>query len=526
MISRLRVAAVILFFFLSATTLFFGRSYIKPVENDEPLNVEPDTADVELHTEKTEYQAKSGAEDGCTKSPEWLKELVGSPDFKVPFRYARRDIIIEEDPGSERLSVTKLDDQLLPNFQEVKSLEEPELAKKQCLPPLSLRVPSFPKQIDASHILFGAATTVERLDATISYFQRWLANTGARLVVDVNGNDGKEPDRTAMRKLEARMRALGMLVTLTPTPDSKANNVQRYFSLIKTLHKHKDESTQWVSFIDDDTFITSMPSLLARLAEHDSQKSWYIGNVSEEWWTVCAYGWVAMGGGGIFLSLPLLEILNTHWSDCTKKAIRGFGDHQIAECIERHTDVHLTTFDGLYQIDIHGDRSGVFESGRPMLSQHHWKEGYWSEDGSGFDTIRHPRWFPIDAMSLVSDVCGDNCFLQRWQFGKDTILSNGYSVAVYPKDRLKNLELFKMEKTWPTHKIIDNSLNTGFDHYLGPLRPALEFDTEKIQYRFMDAKVTHEGGVRQYYRHLGKNGELDSIIELHWMRRDTLSVPV
>lgn len=163
-----------------------------------------------------------------------------------------------------------------------------------------------------------------------------------------------------------------------------------------------------------------------------------------------------------------------------------------------------------------GDRSGVFESGRQIISQHHWKEGYWSENGAGLDAIRHSRWFPMDKMSYISNLCGDTCFLQRFQFGADTLLTNGYSIAVYPKGNLDDLPLFQMERTWVTPQVVENSLNDGYDHYLGPLRPALKLDEEKVHYRFMDAKILEEGGVRQYYRHLGKDGELDSLIELRW----------
>ena len=522
MLLRSRVAIFALFVFLISLLSLapfqlkdrFG-NVVPPPET--PIG----TPDNGMYAEKTGYASSvASPSDGCVEKADWLSELANSPDIKFPLRYARRDIIVRERPDVERSSVFQHDADLLPEFRKVVSPEKTELDAKSCLPPLHLEVPPFPKTLDASHVLLGVATTLQRLEASIQFFQRWLPKTGARLIVDVKGNDDRWPDSKDMANLQRRMRELGMAVTLIPPMEKKGNNVQRYFSLIKTLYKYHDENTKWVGFIDDDTFFTSMSGLLSRLKGFDHQKRWYLGAVSEEWWTVCQYGWIAMGGGGIFISLPLLEVLEKNYADCKKKATRLFGDHQIAECIERHTDTRLTHIDGLHQTDLHGDRSGVFESGRQILSQHHWKEGYWSEDGSGPDNIRHPRWFPLDMMSLVSDVCGDTCFLQRWQFGKDTLLTNGYSVAVYPKGHLKNLELYKMEKTWVTPINVEHSLNSGYDHYLGPLRPALELDKEKVHYRFMDAKLTKEGGVRQYFRHLGKDGELNSLIELHWMREE------
>lgn len=121
----------------------------------------------------------------------------------------------------------------------------------------------------------------------------------------------------------------------------------------------------------------------------------------------------------------------------------------------------------------------------------------------------------MEKMSYASDICGDTCFLQRFQFSNDTLLTNGYSIAIHPKANLDALPLFKMERTWVTPARIKDTLNDGYDHYLGPLRPALELDREKIHHRFMDAKLT-EDGLRQYYRHVGKDGDLDSVIELRW----------
>ena len=62
-----------------------------------------------------------------------------------------------------------------------------------------------------------------------------------------------------------------------------------------------------------------------------------------------------------------------------------------------------------------------------------------------------------------------------------------------------------MEKTWaPVRKLELESLNEGFDHYLGPLRRPQRLEVEKIHYRFMDGEILRASdgtveGVRQYY---------------------------
>ena len=124
----------------------------------------------------------------------------------------------------------------------------------------------------------------------------------------------------------------------------------------------------------------------------------------------------------------------------------------------------------------------------------------------------------MTAMHLISDICGD-CFLQRWRFKGDMILSNGYSIATYPHGALNNfekgLDLSKVEKTWGPMRTVEDSVNRGTDHDIGPDRPMLELEKEKIQYRFLDAMKV-DGGIRQFYHHYGPDDEPDTILELYW----------
>ena len=457
----------------------------------------------------------------CQGTFDWLNEL----DIPFPVKYARRDIVVRSNVKAQRNSITTIEEPLFGGLSIVKpgkDTNEPGLP--QCLEPLFLDVPAFSATPpDASHIIFGAATTLGRLEVSLPFFERWLAHTNARLFVVVTGPGDSAPNPKHMADLESRMHDSGLAVTLVKPLNRKDGFLERYFSLVKILYANRDENTRWLGFIDDDTFVTSMSALVSTLDNYDHTQLRYLGALSEEWWTVILYGLIGMGGAGIFLSMPLAEIVDANHDECKKNSRMGFGDHKIYECIERYTGTPLTSISGLYQIDIHGDRSGVFESGRQILTLHHWKEGYWDEKGEGPDGIRHGRWFPMDQMSLVTDVC-DRCYLQRWQLGNDTILSNGYSISNYPRGALKTtkkkpLRLDKMEYTWVTPMKVEDSSNKGWDHYLGPLRPPLKLEDEKIPYRFL-AGVKVDGGVRQYYRHLGKDGDMDTVIELFWIREE------
>lgn len=457
----------------------------------------------------------------CQTNFDWLNEL----DIPFPVKYARRDVVVRSNSSVQRDSITRIDEPLFGDLKIVepgKASNEPGLS--QCPDPLFLDVPAFADApTDASHIIFGAATTLSRLEESLPFFERWLAHTNARFFVVVTGSNDKAPNVEHMEALQSRMRGLGIAVTLVKPLNRKDGILERYFSLVKILYANHDHNTRWLGFVDDDTFVTSMSALVTALDKYDHTQLQYLGALSEEWWTVVLYGLIGMGGAGIFLSIPLASILDANHGECKQNSRMGFGDHKIYECIQRYAKTPLTTLPGLHQIDIHGDRSGVFESGRQLLTLHHWKEGYWDEKGDGPDGIRHSRWFPMDQMSLVASVC-DTCYLQRWQFGPDAILSNGYSISTYPKGALnptkkKPLRLDKLEYTWVTPMKVEGSVNKGWDHSLGPLRPPLKLEEEKIPYRFL-AGVGVDGGVRQYYRHLGKEGDMDSVVELFWIREE------
>ena len=462
----------------------------------------------------------------CQSNHNWLNEL----EIPFPIRYARRDIVVRSSPGTQRDPLTKIDEPLFGDLKTVHPGQDSnEPGSSHCLEPLFLDVPAFSDTPpDASHIIFGAATTLGRLEMSLPFFERWLAHTNARLFVVVTGSDGKAPMSEHVDRLQSRMRDLGIAATLVKPLNRKDGPLERYFSLVKILYANRDENTRWLGFIDDDTFVTSISALVSALDKYDHTQLRYLGVLSEEWWTVILYGLIGMGGAGIFITVPLAAIVDANHDECKRNSRMGFGDHKIYECIERYTKTPLTSLPGLHQIDIHGDRSGVFESGRQLLTLHHWKEGYWDENGEGPDGIRHSRWFPMDQMSLVTDIC-DRCYLQRWQFSNDTILSNGYSISTYPKGALsptkkKPLRLDKVEYTWVTPVKVDDSRNQGWDHYLGPLRPKLKLEEEKIPFRFL-AGVKVDGGVRQYYRHLGKDGDMDAVVELFWIREEVWKSP-
>jgi len=68
-------------------------------------------------------------------------------------------------------------------------------------------------------------------------------------------------------------------------------------------------------------------------------------------------------------------------------------------------------------MDIRAHPEGLFESGRRMLTVHHWR-----------------TWFQVDVVraAWVSGACGFECVFQRFVFPQQNmVLSNGFSLVEY-----------------------------------------------------------------------------------------------
>ena len=448
----------------------------------------------------------------CPDKIDWLAGL----NLTYPIRYAHRDIVVNPTQGLERASITKLDASLFPDFQTIDLSEDVKVSLQRCEKPYFLNVPALVEESgDASHIVFGISTTLKRLDASVPSLLRWLPHSNAKLFVivieseqiveseGVERVDAVAADPQQKAELQTRMRVLGMDVTLVAPLEVLASFSIKYFSLIKIMYSSRNDKTKWISLLDDDTFFPSIPALVAMLAKYDATQKYYVGALSEIWWAVAHYGMMGFGGAGIFLSIPLAEIMNNNYRVCTEASHTTAGDIRIMECVYLLTETKLTYERDLHQVDIHADLSGVFESGHMPLSLHHWKAGAASLSG-----------YNLPMMHLVADVCGD-CFLQRWQFGSEMVLTNGYSIALYPKSELKGTDMEKMEETWDEVPPVENSFNRGTDHSLGPTRRRMILEKEKIQYVLIDSAVT-KGVVRQSYLHPGVEGDIDSLLDLFW----------
>ncbi|RDL35441.1 Uncharacterized protein BP5553_07372 [Venustampulla echinocandica] len=411
------------------------------------------------------------------------------------FEYSRRTIQTKYFEGP-RSTLTVLDKTNLFGDWQTLSLEVDDLsyvALEPELPPLTLHVPSSP-EVDTSIISFGIATNVQRLPDAIPQLKHWLPHTESSLHILV-------PPSDKIPTLQKQMNDLGINTSIKESPLEFAKS---YFALVKELYEKRTPDTKWLVLIDDDTFVPSLAALLTRLNKaYDPSDELLIAAMSDNMKQIQIFGLLPYGGGGVFISVPLAaKLVEPKVWDACMEIPDNQGDQIVAECLRQHSAVRPTFDPGLNQMDISGGgdvAAGYYESGRQMLTVHHWRSPQ--------------RWYDIDTptVSYVSKACGDEGVLMRWLFKGDIVLSNGYSIAEYPNG-IEITELEKIEHTWPEEL-------SKFEHRIGPLRKKMNSD-DKRTLKMVDTEILEGYGVRQTYLEQEETEQPtrrnDRVLELLW----------
>ncbi len=257
-----------------------------------------------------------------------------------------------------------------------------------------------PEHDETRKILFGAATTVERLEGALSRLAYFIGGTGASLIALV-------PPADNLEEKQAYFRSRGLDVVLLP---SELDFTLRYFSLVRALNSHISNNMheiEWLILMDDDTFFPSLSLVSERLSTLSSSEPYWIGALSEASWQVRTFGRIGFGGAGVILSRNLLETLDKRYDECSGEGLGVLdmpGDQRLGKCINKILPkLKLTIWSELHQWDMRPEPHGLFEAGRPIWSFHHFQGGQWGNA----DMI---------GMSSVAIVAGDKSILRRWVF--------------------------------------------------------------------------------------------------------------
>lgn len=457
----------------------------------------------------------------CSLNHTHLLDLHMRHDLTDKIEYARRQIRYVPQDGP-RKTITKIDGDLFPEDFDDVDFKHPR-SDITCLKELELPVPRSPHPgtTDASDFLFGVSTTYKRLTepktSPLLEWAHWLtdgkgkSNGGGLILRLVDASDEQLEEATK------RISSMGIDVKVYHS-DSSIEMAQRYLSLLPTLYNDSSrKNRKWLVMCDDDTFFPSMRALVDRFAEYNHKSDLYIGTFSEDISNIKRHGSQAFGGAGVFFSLHLAGVVTDLYDDCVtpqkiREADTGWGpqgDILLRKCIYEHTEIRLTLLRELHQLDIVGDPAGFYESGLAPLSLHHFKGGIWTKAN-------------VYEGAQIQHACGEACYLQRYLSNDDFIISNGFSIAYYPKGI--QFDVHQVERTFSA---APEDYGYNLDFMLDPQRGSLTKTGRKVAWELTDATVLGDGSVLQTYirkandKRWTEGGrslfDKDGILELVWV---------
>jgi hypothetical protein len=295
--------------------------------------------------------------DDCSPDVEYLRSKVLGLSNEVSWS---RRYIKPVWGKSDRDVIQKLSGPLIPRTKTTMNLTTGKLGETPFCPELKLGVSKPYPTKQYTNLIFGVASTYDRIRESLPSTAHWLAGTGAHIIgVVVDKEDGK-----SLKALEAEYAKSGVKATFIPpslkkpvagrTVDQKTVNVpveQHHFMLIRDLLGFTTPQTQWLGILDDDTFFPSLYPIGEELAKYDHTQSFWLGGLSEDFVHVKQWGLMAFGGAGVFISKPLANELDPFLEKCITDATTDTGDGILRDCMYSKTQTKLTVLSRLYQHD-------------------------------------------------------------------------------------------------------------------------------------------------------------------------------
>ncbi|KAM5348153.1 hypothetical protein ACJ41O_007977 [Fusarium nematophilum] len=399
---------------------------------------------------------------------------------------------------SEWTSFTNIDADFHSNQPRVVDVREPVRRDLVARQELDVPVPGspVPGQVDASDFLFAVSTSFEQVVrddyAVIRDWARWMTGgnqhgNGASFVLVLDQGDGQQ-----VKELDEILHAFGIdaYVTSSVTPASAA---RRYFNMIEALKGFGAKLTQrgqrkkWYGVLDEKIFLPNLSYLQERLFAYNSEEELYIGLPSERGdWAIGDGFMTTYGGGAVFLTrsavsrIPQLPCFGDEADD--KKS----WDSLLQDCLTKHTSMRMHILPSFFTPsanDEYSSHTDSYETGVQPLALHHYEE-------------RHH--LTPSLAHLVTDVCGEACFLQRYRFRDNWVLVNGYTITEYPD----GMSLADMPVS-----MAGRAAEARRKSVIGPVtveedmadRKMLFWTGRRNVWRLMDSATSKEGHVWQAY---------------------------
>lgn len=416
-----------------------------------------------------------------------------------------------------------------PKILDLENLNPNDIQLKKTIE-LPVHSSPHPGEVDASELLFGISTTYSRIAADdfamMASWARWLTNgrresNGASLIVMLD-QAGESQVGDVDRKLQAS--GIDAYVTTTEEPMSMARRYYELARILKTFGANlagNGQQKRFFGLIEDDIFFPSLAYLLDRLLTYNTDDSVYVGLPSERAdWEMDGEVITTYGGGAIFLTLSaIIEVprLPCFGRDESGLPIRAkHWDVLIQDCLAKHTSIAMHVLPGFYSPndDTYTPDVDSYETGLQPLLLHHPQE-------------RHA--LDINKAHLVTDVCGEACFMQRYIFRDNWVLVNGVSITEYP-DGLVYEEKKKPDPTLEDPLDKPDRLQVQARLELEPDegdRTIWNWKGRRNVWKLMDSAVGKNGAVWQAYvkkatltPDTAEQDSMDSVIVLVWEKGD------
>jgi len=424
----------------------------------------------------------------------YVKKLLKDNKVGPQIEYASRTIRYVPD-ARERKSITEIDQELFPTAFKNITISKESILPAGKIVDLHIKQSPRPDQVDVSDMLFAASTTYGRFTdpktSPIEEWKRWLTDgagqsNGAGLILALFDTTDENIARAA-KTLED----IGINATVVPS-NKELDMAGRYVDLVQMMYNHPTrQNRKYFVLIDDDTFFPVISNFRKTLSRYNPDKPYYIGTFTERAdWLIRNRAPFAYGGGGIVLTAPsakqIVEAPCLEKNKETGKYVLDSdqGDRLLYNCLQAHSSLTLTYLPSLHQHDQFGDPAGIYESGDLFHSLHHFKS--WHRANPAMTHV-------------VADACGEECVFQRFQFKDDFIISNGFSVAHYPKGI--DFDPLQMEETfnWGQHDAAEAGAEVVFSYYFGSLRKSLLKTGRKQSWEILGARKEGDGRVKQVY---------------------------
>ncbi|KAI5463406.1 hypothetical protein BGZ63DRAFT_422763 [Mariannaea sp. PMI_226] len=432
--------------------------------------------------------------------------------------------------GSELNSVTYIDATFHSNKFHYINVATPNRRKLVTQELLDIAVPESPcpRQVDASDFLFAVSTTYEQVMehefTAVKDWARWMTGgnkygNGATFILILDMANDLEVSKTSE---VLKFYGIDAYVTSSTAHMSAINRYLSILQIIKsfsTTLASKGKHKKWYGILDDKIFLPNLSYLQQRLFSYNSNNELYVGLPSErsDWAIGQGYA-TTYGGGAVFLTSSavsrIVELPCYQFEDKGGPGSKRW-DSMLQDCVSKHTKMTMRVLPSFYSPsdnDNYSKDTDSYETGIQPLTLHHSDERHQLNP-----SVAH----------LVTDACGEACFLRRYRFRDNWVLVNGYTITEYP-DGMNMADM--------PNSIAGLSGNEQAQNYvIGPVsidedsirRKVLFWTGRRNVWRLVDSARGNNGDVWQAYVKRGavdegrltkRNDEdiMDSVIVLIW----------